>query len=80
MASKEMITIASTARISAKKPWVGRQRRLPVSSGSASCQPARMMNGISTAVSAISATAMPSTPSSYLTPKSLIQACDSVSW
>ena len=66
MASKEMITIASTARISAKKPWVGRQRRLAAasSSGSASCQPAQMTNGISSAVSAISATAMPSTPSS----------------
>lgn len=80
MASKEMITIASTPRIRAKKPWVGRQRLLWVSSGSASCQPARITNGMSRAVSAISATAMPSTPSSYRTPKSLIQACDSVSW
>ena len=66
MASKEITTIASTGRISAKKPWVGRQRRLGAASsrGSASCQPARMMNGISRAVSAIRATAMPSTPSS----------------
>lgn len=80
MASKEMITIASTARIRAKKPCVGRHRLLPVSSGSASCQPARMMNGISRAVRAISATAMPSTPSSYRTPKSAIQEWDSVSW
>lgn len=39
-----------------------------------------MMKGISRAVSAMSATPMPSTPSSYRTPKSLIQACDSVSW
>lgn len=80
MASKERITIASTIRIRAKKPWVGRQREDFVSSGSASCQPARMTNGISRAVSAMSATPMPSTPSSYRTPKSLIQACDSVSW
>lgn len=80
MASKEMITIASTARIRPKKPWVGRQRLLPVSCGSASCQPARITNGISSAVSATSATPMPSTPSSYRTPKSLIQAWDSVSW
>lgn len=66
MASKEMITIASTSRISAKKPWVGRQRRLGFfsSRGSASCQPAAMTNGTSSAVSPMSATAMPSTPSS----------------
>lgn len=80
MASKEMITIASTPRIRAKKPCVGRHLELPVSCGSASCQPARITNGMRRAVSAMSATAMPSTPSSYRTPKSLIQEWDSVSW
>lgn len=79
MASNDMITIASTARIRAKKPWVGRQREDFVSRGSASCQPARMMKGIRRAVSAMRATPMPSTPSSYRTPNSAIHERDSVS-
>ncbi len=71
MASKEMTTIASTSRIRAKKPCVGRHRpdltessAVGLASGSASCQPASITNGISSAVSRISTTAMPSTPSS----------------
>ncbi len=65
MASKESTTIASTARIRAKKPWVRRLRsKVPESlaTGSASCQEASITNGTSTVVSRISTTAMPSTP------------------